>query len=312
MQLVKREISDKLIRIYLVQLMKEEFRFSAAIKNKVESLLGELNTISINRLSFYQIKNILGDYFVDAVYYFSTREMDLWLENFDLSLFIFSDNKVSTPRIFSNIKQESTDAGGLLIMELYNVQLYELYSKDGQYFVQACSDLELGENGQIYFRLNSSIFWEKGQVKRRFESTILDDSFDYSLFPYIYDRDSKSEDVLLGDQHINEQIITPSHFENNAAQNPDSLRRLVPLFENNMELAKIAVRHNPLLFSLLTITLRANRNFVVSVMRESANPKIIFNFLGDYLRQDPAIREIVSLEETAEDTSDNDDDDLPF
>lgn len=309
MQLIELELNERFLRLYFLQLANDEFVFSENVKKTTEQMYGELNAALLERLSYKELKKILGSYFIKKVYLFGTDLIIHCLNTFSLEA-IIEERKIILPRIFTGILQTSEDAGGLFVLESYNSQLLELYSKNGQLLIETCSDIELGSAGEVYYRLNNSIFWEKGKVSLGVDSEIVDKNYDNKAFPYIEDRDERKS-ILQKKDFPNKEMLNENNFAEFIRNNPDKLRYFQPLFEQNKDFALLAVLKNPLLFSLLCPFIQQNKSFVISVLKASNEPEKIYRFLSNYLKADYEILEIMNF--PSEDQNINKSmDDLPF
>lgn len=309
MELRKHPVNERFIRLYFQQLINDEFVFCEHVKTEAEVRFGPLNTEILEQISFEQIGDLLSNYYTEELFLFATEEELQWLNSFGLHQII--DNPgLQIPRLFTGIKQYSEDEGGLFVLECYNVQLLELYTSSGRALIDTCSDLELGVSGSVYYRLNSSVFWEMGKVHLDFESSILNDDFDYHSFPFIHDRDLALLDDNLAEIIEDENMLRPEIFERILSENPKLTRSLSPLFERNKELAKIAVLQNPRMFSILDMSIQHDHRFVVSLLAESDQPKIIFTYLSERLKADNTVRKLLKLPDSEK--NEEPEDDLPF
>lgn len=310
-KLIKQEMNDRFIRLYFHQLINDEFTFSKAIEKEFESIHGELDLDTLENMSFENIRELLGDqFFTNEVFLFCSELEIKWINQFKISelrLFQHGEGKIEVPRLFTGIKQVSSDFGGLVVLECYNSQVYELYTSYGQTITDSCHDLSLGMDGRIDFRRSDSFIFQRARIKieMKMES---DDEY----FPYIKDRDlldieKKECEILFSGISSEEDVIQQLRSHG------DAYKLLQPLYANNQELALIAIEENSLSFSLLSSYLRFNKTFVTKALRVSNDPKLIYSFLDERLKKDSDIvAECGFLNADDIDVIDIDDEDLPF
>lgn len=309
--LQKVKLKDQILKLYFLELIEDEFLFCEGIKETAEKTYGALSSDTIERLTDQELIRLLGQHHVHEVYLFASDQLISWLSSLDLKTLL--ENRIRIPNFYTEIVQVSQDVGGLLVMEKYGVQIYELCTANGRSLLPYCHDLELGAEGSVKFRQSNSVFWETGKFGLAYENTEFDK--DDPFFPSINNRDLIPMQIgTLWSEEADLPLIQMSDLNDAArilSENQNAFRILAPIYQNHPELALIAVNTNPLAFSLLDGSLQVDKKFVISVLNTCKEPRIIFNFLSDRMKNDPEILAICKfINET--DLPPVEDDDLPF
>jgi hypothetical protein len=133
LKLSKLEATPDLYRIYLEQARADQFGFSAAL----EDVLKDKN---IAQLSDQQVRSYIKKYISDLPAYF----------------YHFENEQVyhvgAAPKLYTNIISSSFDANGLLVLERFNSQIYDLRSFQGAFIDGPCHDLDLSISGRYMMR----------------------------------------------------------------------------------------------------------------------------------------------------------------
>jgi hypothetical protein len=311
-RLIKQEMNDRFIRLYFYQLVQDGFVFSDSIKKEFIALYGEITPKLLEELSYKQLKKMLGQHYVDEVFLFSSDLLIRWLNQFSLCDLLSENRKIEIPVIHTHIMQTSMDYPGLIILESYNVQLYDLYTLNGEPLLGECSDLELGPYGRIRYRANNSIFFEEVKLKLQIIDEPLTQKEERKFFPNIEERDTVELDsteisTLFSAIQSEEDVIRSLN------EHPESYKILQPLYKNTPELALVAIRMNSLSFSLLSDNLTGNKQFVLSVLNICENQEFIYNCLSNRLKTDSDIVALCDFVNASDiENLDVEDDDLPF
>lgn len=131
--LTKLKATPLLNRIYLEQARTDQFYFSydlaAGLKDQI------VKDLSDQKVRSY-IKKYIGE--LPSFFYFFENEQMLPL--------------VAAPTLYTNIISASFDANGLLVLERYNSQIYDLRSFQGAFIEGPCHDLDLSIEGRYMMR----------------------------------------------------------------------------------------------------------------------------------------------------------------
>ena len=188
------------------------------------------------------------------------------------------------PTLFTDIQACSFDQGGLIVMQLFGSQIYELYSSDGTFIEGPCHDLDLLIDGKYVFRSSgnkpgfhiSQISFSEVQlvgidlVCRGMEVKYIHGYGDLDSTAVVSEVDIQHRDRLqieLGtciNQRI-ENFTQPRTIDEvraillsektNYITSPD----LSLFYQNNKELALIAVKRDPLAYTLIQPFLKIDR-----------------------------------------------------
>lgn len=174
-------------------------------------------------------------------------------------------NEESIP-LFTDIMGVSFDAGGLIVMECFGSQIYELYTADGKLITGPCHDLELLPDGKFMERSSDS--------RPGFHVSKYYNQLDYTDWCKSYgDLDSnaflhlsirgRDRIHIEGDQMLRVESFDPPKTTAEAA---DILRSdmcnyvtspdLVRFYHNNRGLAMQAIEKDPYAFTLLSASLQ--------------------------------------------------------
>jgi len=300
------------LRAYFYQLMTSGFVLVDDIKEYINTNYPDYRNDLFGKVTNSDILKILlccgeyQSYLPEVIYYFK--------EDDNVS---FNDYK-NAPEIFTDIFEFTYD-NDLLAMTLFCSQILKLYNHKGICLSEYCSDLDLGRDGRVLLRSSSSPFWEEYRYSDEELSFI--NSFDPSDGPDDFDRIShEREDVihelfppyshpvsnndwlsnlseeevinLLGDSNFSYRFLKslPPAYSANLQAEPYHL--LASYYQNNPDLATIAVKSNCLAFTLLPEQLRNNREFIIQLLTNSNTTQGIYPFLKNEFKGD---NEIVKL-----------------
>jgi hypothetical protein len=174
-------------------------------------------------------------------------------------------NEESIP-LFTDIMGVSFDAGGLIVMECFGSQIYELYTADGKLITGPCHDLELLPEGKFLERSSDS---RPGFYVSKYynELDYVDGCISYG------DLDSNAilhlaisgRDRILfeGDEMLRVETFDPPKTTSEASDilSSDSCNYvtspdLVRYYHNNRALAMQAIEKDPYAFTLLSASLQ--------------------------------------------------------
>ena len=281
--------SDSL-RAYLYQALTSGFGFSESLFELLQDQCGFAvdHHNDLNKLDNEIISNVI-------------RESNLMPERF----FWFSEGEFSLnaeyknfPELFTRIVQVSFDKGGLIVMESFSSQIYQLFNAKGRYLSEYCHDLDLGMNGLVLLRSSDSYFWESYQ----YNGKKLKDKGSYGPF------DSPADFPNIGDRDLIPEMFPDGEFPIKANYPPDNLtkndvlkelaeneynyRYLSDFYKDDKELAMHAVNSNGYAFTLLSKRLRSDKQFVVNLINSNENNSFLYKYFCSDLKSDNEIRKL--------------------
>ncbi|MEI8273996.1 MAG: DUF4116 domain-containing protein [Paludibacter sp.] len=294
--LTKKEPNLFDLRAYLFQMLASGFNFSIELLEGLAnefSITGNLDEIDLNLLSrdqivsFLESRNTLPEY----IFFFKRNEE-----------FKLSDYK-HYPELFTSIKQisflENTD-DGLVVLEKFSRQIFELYTNNGKGLLDECSDLNLGIDGLIEYRSSDDLSgsWNYERiVEGEFTKTSLKEYLTFPVvhFPNINDRDK----IALTNNGIEPKYEEFDLWQGNDYKIAEILEddgcmiRYMGDLRDNEEFAFIACRKNYLAFTLISKRLKENKSFVLRIIDFTTEDTCIFRFLSPCLQQDEDIFDVI-------------------
>ena len=258
-------------RAYAYQSLNSGFGFTETSKSKFNSFGKDLKELTIQELN-----QICSDY--DDLYFTDDNNLVEWFYYFDKDYEFVKEDYKKFPTIFTDIMQVSFDQDGLVIMQLFGNQIYELYTFNGKYISGPCHDLDILINGEFLERSSESSYgFELNEYRSTSKSIRYIEKFgdfDVERMLGINNRDRiQFNESGLPTGRI-ENFPQPSSREDaksilldentNWVTSPE----LIKYFENDLELALIAVKREPLAFTLLAPTLQ----------KEKLLQLLVFNF----------------------------------
>jgi hypothetical protein len=243
LHLTKEKVNTDLLRNYLYQALNDGFGFSYALEAVLKA--EQIPTLSDRQVRSY-VKKYIGE--VPSCFYFFEHEH------------LFRDG--DTPCLYTNIVSSSFDNEGLLVLERFNNQIFDLRSFQGAYIDSSCHDLDLSIEGRYKMRSseNRPGFFEYHPNKKG-------NYFHYNLYG---DIDQFVTDFLKIHQRDRIELAFGrgilGRIENfEAPQNRAEVKALFkancnypssPLlrdfFYDDKELAILAIQQEPLVFTLLS------------------------------------------------------------
>ena len=253
------------LRAYLFQLMNDDFGLSESCGDKFKTLNKKIEELSENEI--FEILPIEIEVDVRG----NPIERNNYIEfyHFNNQNYNNSLDFTNCPELFTDIKQISFDQGGLVVFELYDTQIYKLFTSKGKLITGPCHDLDLLINGKYIER-------DSGNTPgfHLFKYSLLTDSVLHIKSFSDFDTDSRYE-YLETDSRDCLQIeigkSVPERIENfkkpkskneaklillDANCNWITSPELVKYYEEDKELALLAVSREPLAYSLLSNDLR--------------------------------------------------------
>jgi hypothetical protein len=281
---IKRVKGDiNYLRAYLFQLMNDDFGLSESCRDEFETMnkkIEELSEIEIFKLLRNEVEvdvsgiPVEGNNYIEF-YHFNNHNYD---NSLDYSKY---------PELFTDLRQISFDQGGLLVFELYETQIYKLFNLKGQLITGPCHDLDILINGKYiergsdnrggfhlskYFLLTDSVSHIKsfsdvdGEVDE-YLNTNSRDRLQIEIGKSVPERienfkepKSKNEAKLILQESNCNWITSPE---------------LVKYYEEDKELALLAVSREPLAYSLLSTDLMLDES-IQKVLCFSTNWNLLF------------------------------------
>ena len=290
------------LRAYLFQLIESNFGISEKIRNELNSLERETSKTLIDNLTDDDLRRLLYKHIVfpKRILYFKDK--------FDLLKKIQGDTNqflpyYNYPPLFTNIKSVSFDEGGFIAMELFESQIYQLYSSSGKVLTDYCHDLDLLTEGRFVFRSSGNSFgfeickYNSKSQSYQVISKFGDSDPQYNFLPYLNNRD------IIGEMYFpNNKLWKIMNTFNSTSENEEidvfefssdfkfiTSRRLSFIYENDRELALIVLENHPEAFSLLSDSLQNDKDFILQALSKKLN---IYNYLNETFRNQ---REIIIL-----------------
>lgn len=288
-KLVRKKPSGLELRAYLYQIMIDNFGLSKDMNELIQNHFPQAHDKGdLNSITEQDIRKILQNELI------LPEEIFFFKKDYDPELITEGDYK-SIPDIFTRICQVSFDRGGLIVLERYNSQIYELYDAKGKYLIGPCHDLELGMDGKVMLRTSESIFWEFLQYSGKgLKDLEIYGPFDSpSDFPYLGDRDLIPEILPIGSfiETEYDQSVTLTDEEVSIKLKNDSraYKYLEKYYKDNEELGLIAVNSNLYAFTFLSKKLQCEKEFVIKLILQKDENQHLYDYLNDNLKKDIGI-----------------------
>lgn len=254
------------LRAYLFQLMNDSFGLSESCRDKFKTLNREIEELSENEI--FEILEIeiddrgvpINDSYGLEFYHFSHERI---ADNNDFSNY---------PELFTNLSQISFDQGGLVVFQLYGVQIYKLFNAKGKLITGPCHDLDILINGKYIERASGN---RPGFHLSKY-SLLTDSVFHINSFSDFGDEDFEFLSINSRDRlqiEIGESV--PKRIENFIEPKSKSEAKTILLdsncnwitspelsnfYRNDKELALLAVSKEPLAYSLLSNELMLDKS----------------------------------------------------
>jgi hypothetical protein len=292
---IKRVKADiNYLRAYLNQLINDCFGLSDISKIEFEKLNKRIEELSEN-----EILDILQYGHQDVNSCFE-------LYHFDNENEIDINDITNYPELFTDIIEVSYDQGGLVVVELYGEQIYKLFTSKGNFITGPCHDLSILINGKYRERDSGNtpgFHLSKYSVLE--DSILYLDSFadfggDAFEFLEVINRDRLQIGIGTSKPERIENFTEPKSKDDAKSILLDSncnwitSPELTKFYEDDKELAQIAISKEPLAFSLLSDTLRKDKSIQKTLC---LYPGINFNLLHYIKEWDISIENILNLEQ---------------
>ncbi len=287
--LVRKEPNSLEVRAYLYKILCDSFGLSVTLrelfKKEFPVLDDDVSKWDLNTITEFDIRRILKeqDLMPDEIFYFK--------KGYDPDVISDNDYK-SLPEIYTRVCQVSFDKGGLIVLELYNSQIYLLFDAKGNCLLDRCHDLRLGTNGIVLMRTSKSIFWEMTQYNdESFNDREIFGPLDSpSDFPDIGRRDIIAEmlpaDTFKKIKYDQSKILTNEEVELELKNNSESYHFLQKYYYDNEALAFIAVNSNLYAFTFLSVRLQYDKEYVIKLITARKENQRLYDYLNDELKAD--------------------------
>ena len=294
--LIKKEPNLYDLRAYLFQMLTSGFNLSSKLLEdlaKEFSITGKLNEIDLNLLSRNQIVYLLKSHktLPSFIFFFNRKD------EFNLAEY------KHYPELFTDIMQlsfEEESDNGIVVLEKFGSQIYELFTNNGKCLLDECSDLNLGVDGLIAYRSSNDLsgLWNYERVvEGEFAKTGIKE---YLAFPVIHFPDIFDRDIIA----LTNNGIEPKYEEFDLWQGEDymiveilaedgCMIRYMGDLRDNEEFAFIACQQNYLAFTLISKRLKEDKNFVRKIIEISTENNCIYRFLSQSLQQDEDIFDVI-------------------
>lgn len=292
------------LRAFLFQLINDDFGLSESCSNKFKSLNKKIEELSENEI--FEILPIRTE--VDPYGVPTNDSYYLELYHFNNESITDSNDFINYPELFTSIKQISFDQGGLIVFELYGVQIYKLFTLNGELITGPCHDLDILINGKYIERDSGNTpGFHLSKFSLVTNSVTYIDSFsdfDTDSFYKFLRIDSRDRLQIEIGKSVSERI------ENYKKPNSKNEVKLILLdencnwitspelskfYENDKELALLAVSREPIAFSLLSKELMFDES-IQKILCLSSD----WNLLQYVIEWNIAIENILTLEELCE------------
>ena len=254
-------------RAYLFQLMNDDFGLSESCREKFEIINKKIEELTQNEI--FEILQM--EFEVEESGRFFEDNNCIEFYHFKDENFIDRLDYSNYPELFTGIKQVSFDQGGLIVFELYGTQIYKLYNSKGKLITGPCHDLDILINGKFIVRSSDnsggfhlskySLFTDSVFYIKSF-SDFDNEAFEFLTTNY---RDRLQIEIGKSEPKRIENFKTPKSKKEakiilldtncNWITSPE----LVQFYENDKELALLAVSREPLAYSLLSTDLMIDK-----------------------------------------------------
>ncbi len=253
LHLTKQKVNSDLLRNYLTQALNDGFGFSY-------SLEAVLKAEQIQGLSDRQVRSYVKKYVseVPACFYFFEDEQ------------LYRDG--DTPCLYTNIISSSFDNEGLLVLERFNNQIFDLRSFQGAYIDSSCHDLDLSIEGRYMMRSSENrpgfFVYHLNKKGNYFHYNLYGDLDQFVLdFLKIHQRDRIELSYGRGILERIENFDAPQDRAEvkailEANCNYPSSPLLRDFFYADKELAILALQQEPLVFTLLNPELQQEQQIL--------------------------------------------------
>lgn len=266
------------LRAYLFQLMNDSFGLSESCRDNFKTLNRKIEELSENEI--FEILEIEIDNRGVPI----NDSYGLEFYHFNYESFTDRNDFANYPELFTNLLQISFDQGGLVVFQLYGVQIYKLFNAKGKLITGPCHDLDILINGKYIERDSGNI---SGFHLSKY-SLLTDSVFhikslsDLDIFEFltIYSRDRLQIEIGKSVPERIENFIEPRSKNEaklillDANCNWITSPELSKFYENDKELALLAVSKEPLAYSLLSNDLMLDKS-IQEVLCKTTNRNLL-------------------------------------
>jgi hypothetical protein len=278
-RLKKSPINAQLLRVYIHQLLdSEDVWFHDAVWDVYNDLGTHLQQISLTKLRRH-FSVVLATGFPEYFYYFD--DGNCIEESHEIKDF---------PILFTGLKQTTFELGGLFVLEKYNHQHYELYDFYGNSLLGApCHDLDLLANGKFVSRLLPGLAPQGFCLyQASFKKEHVDDSqsqVEVSFIKNYGDLPSGSMHVLHigGRDEFDPERVCDDQFSqitskvaaikmlNKCGNKEVTSMSMRPWYVQDAEVAILAIKKNPLAYTLLDEKIRKNERVIQALLQSACD-----------------------------------------
>jgi hypothetical protein len=276
---------------FLYQAINSDFGFAKEYKIAFENLGKE-----IEALNFDDIKNLFKDGIIDidqTDFYFFENDMLVYLDylkankNKDINMYR------NFPNLFTDIMQVSFDQGGLVILQCYGLQIYELYTAAGKYIEGPCHDLDLLDKNRFLYRssgFSPGFILEEYRLNDCPMTLNTYGDFDMPGCPNIAGRDritipyenALAERIENFEVPKNRMDVLSILDDCNWVTSPE----LVQYYYNDKELALKAVQKDMLAYTLLDSQLKEDKEIILMLVKANG---IALDFTSESFKADKEV-----------------------
>jgi hypothetical protein len=250
LKLSKLEATPYLYSLYLEQARADQFGFSFALEDVLKDK-------KIAQLSDQQVRSYIKKYVSELPAYF----------------YHFENEQVyqvgAAPKLYTNIISSSFDANGLLVMERFNSQIYDLRSFQGAFIDGPCHDLDLSISGRYMMRGSENRpgfhVYSLGDDGEYFDADFYGDLDPFTNdFLSIHNRDQlellPGKGMLKKIENFEPPLNREQVFEilKSKAINYVCSPWLRSFYYNDREIAILGIQKEPLVYTLLSSELQTN------------------------------------------------------
>lgn len=286
--------TPNVLKAYLYQIINSFFGFSQdliedIVRLKAELNVNDVNTWHLNTFSDEELETILSthDLIPSRFFYFLQQGEMMNIAQQQITLVHEETDYRDYPELFTDIHQVSFDKNGLIVMELFNQQVYKLFNHMGEELISYCSDLLLGVGGGVLCRFSDNVMWQlvsyNGHILEWNTSEMFGPIDDPADFPDLKDRDQIPQMSNFDENYLliarENQTIEHDRLLELLAENKQNYRYLSAHYANDLALAEEAVKKNKLAFTLLSNELQHHEEFIDRLLSNTLIDKKLYNYL---------------------------------
>jgi hypothetical protein len=275
--LKKSPFNDKLFRVYIHQLLNsEDVWFAEDVKDVCRQFATSLEQISDIKLKRH-FAGVLATGVPEYFYYFEDEHGTV--EDCEVSEF---------PQLFTGLQQTTFEMCGLLVLEKYALQHYELYDFFGNCLIGPCHDLDLLANGKFIARLLPNkepqgfrlyqVIENNDHTVQTHEAHFINNYGDLPAGTMNVLRIAGRDELNLWQPHDVQTIQIASREDAINMLEKCEYRQVTSMsircwYVNDVELAVLAVDKNPLAYTLLDEQIRKDKKLVKTLLQSGCDVK---------------------------------------